>query len=94
MVAFQSGGPGNDDGAAAIRLRLGTLRANSSGGRVWDWTSIGPYEVICLSCGDDASLNYIEVPLEIRYIRGRHVTEEDARLALAEHIAFEHSWAT
>lgn len=94
MVAFQSGGPGHDDGTAAIRLRLGTLRETSSGGRAWDWTSIGPYEVICLSCGDDASLNYTEVPLEIRFIRGRHVTEEGARLALAEHIALEHSLAT
>jgi hypothetical protein len=58
-------------------------------GRVWDWASIGPYEVVCLACGDDASLNYSEVPPEIQGIRGNHVTAEDARAALAEHVCLQ-----
>jgi hypothetical protein len=86
MTATRSGVLGHDKGAATIRLRLGTLRDDPPHSRVWDWTSIGPYEVICLACGDDASLNYSEVPPEIQAIRGNHVTAEDARAALTEHI--------
>jgi hypothetical protein len=69
-----------------VRLRLGTLRGDPSMGRVWDWASIGPYEVICPACGDDPSLNYSEVPPEIQEIRGNHAAIEDARAALAKHI--------
>jgi hypothetical protein len=76
-MAVRSGVPGHDQGAAAIRLRLGD--------RDWDWATIGPYEVICSACGDDPALNYNEVPPEIQDIRGNHVTLHEAQEALAKH---------
>jgi hypothetical protein len=84
-MAVSSGVPGHDQGAATIRLRLGTLHVTPPGDREWDWAVIGPYEVICPACGDDPSLNYSEVPPEIQDIRGNHVTLQEARAALAQH---------
>lgn len=85
MVAVQSGVPGHDRDTAIIRLRLGALHDDPRAGRIWDWASIGPYEIICSACGDDAALNYAEVPPEIQDVRGNHVSLREARAALAKH---------
>jgi hypothetical protein len=84
-MAVRSGMPGHDRGTARIRLRLGTLHDTPAGDRSWDWAAVGPYEIICPACGDDPTLNYGEVPLELQDIRGNHVTLHEARAALAKH---------
>jgi hypothetical protein len=80
------GVPGHDRGTASARIRLGVLVDSPTVGRAWDRSSEGPWEVICVACGDDPSRNYDEVPPEVQAIRGPYSTDHGARVALAEHI--------
>jgi hypothetical protein len=86
MTTVHTGVPGHDDGTVRIRLRRGTLHDDPKLGRVWDYASVGPYELICQACGDDPSLNYGEVSPWLQEIRGNYWTADQARGALARHV--------
>jgi hypothetical protein len=90
MTTLQSRVPGHGRATARIRLRLGILLDDPKRGRVWDRSSVGPYELICEACGDDVNLNYGEVAPHIQEIRGSYLYAEEARASLARHLCLMH----
>ncbi len=91
MPTIRSGEPGHDNGTGSTRMRQGKLIDGPPGGppRVWDQSTIGPWEIICPGCGDDPSWDWSEVSPELRKVRGVYATAEDAREALMEHLGMQ-----